>query len=429
MSTEQQYKLETLAVHAGQQPDPATGSRAVPIYQTTSYVFDDAEHAADLFGLKKFGNIYTRIMNPTTDVFEQRVAALEGGVGALALASGQTAISYALFAIAGAGDEIVSASSLYGGTYNLFQHTLPQFGIKTRFVDPSDVANFREAIRPNTKAIFAETIGNPKGDVLDIEAVAQIAEEAGIPLIVDNTFAPPPLCRPIDWGAHIVLHSATKFIGGHGNSIGGIIVDSGKFDWTNGRFPGLTEPDESYHGVRYTEAFGPLAYILKTRVQVLRDLGGAVSPFNSFLFLQGLETLHLRMERHVENAQKVAEYLAEHPLVSWVNYPGLPDHSSYEAARKYLPNGPGSIFAFGIKGGLEAGRRFIDNVKLFSLLANVGDAKSLVIHPASTTHQQLSAEAQEAAGAGPELVRLSIGIEHIDDIIADLEQALQAAAS
>lgn len=422
------YKLETLAVHAGQQPDPTTGSRAVPIYQTTSYVFNDDAHAANLFALKEFGNIYTRIMNPTTDVFEQRVAALEGGAAALALASGQTAISYAIFTIAGTGDHIVSSASLYGGTYNLFEHSLPKLGITTTFVDPSDPENFRRAIGPRTKAIFAETIGNPKGDVLDIEAVAKVAHAAGIPLIIDNTFAPPPLCRPIDWGADIVVHSATKFIGGHGNSIGGVIVDSGKFDWTQGKFPGLTEPDESYHGVRYTEAFGNLAYIIKTRVQVLRDLGGAVSPFNSFLFLQGLETLHLRLERHVENAQKVAEYLANHPLVSWVNYPGLPGHESYELAQKYLPKGPGSIFAFGIKGGLEAGRRFINSVKLFSLLANVGDAKSLVIHPASTTHQQLTPEAQLATGVSPDLVRLSIGIEHVDDIIADLDQALRAAA-
>lgn len=422
------YKLETLAVHAGQQPDPTTGSRAVPIYQTTSYVFNDDAHAANLFALKEFGNIYTRIMNPTTDVFEQRVAALEGGAAALALASGQTAISYAIFTIAGTGDHIVSSASLYGGTYNLFEHSLPKLGITTTFVDPSDPENFRRAIGPRTKAIFAETIGNPKGDVLDIEAVAKVAHAAGIPLIIDNTFAPPPLCRPIDWGADIVVHSATKFIGGHGNSIGGVIVDSGKFDWTQGKFPGLTEPDASYHGVRYTEAFGNLAYIIKTRVQVLRDLGGAVSPFNSFLFLQGLETLHLRLERHVENAQKVAEYLANHPLVSWVNYPGLPGHESYELAQKYLPKGPGSIFAFGIKGGLEAGRRFINSVKLFSLLANVGDAKSLVIHPASTTHQQLTPEAQLATGVSPDLVRLSIGIEHVDDIIADLDQALRAAA-
>ncbi|MFS8543939.1 MAG: homocysteine synthase, partial [Limnochordales bacterium] len=388
MANEQGYRFETLAVHAGQQPDPTTGSRAVPIYQTTSYVFRDTDHAANLFALKEFGNIYTRIMNPTTDVFEQRVAALEGGVGALALAAGQTAETFAILNIAEAGDEIVSATSLYGGTWNLFQHTLPKFGIKVHFVDPEDPENFRRAITPKTKALYAETIGNPKGDVLDIEAVAKIAHEAGIPLIVDNTFASPYLCRPIEWGADIVVHSATKFIGGHGTSIGGVIVDSGKFDWTNGKFPGLTEPDPSYHGIRYVEAFGPAAYIIKCRVQLLRDLGGCISPFNSFLFLQGLETLHLRMERHVENALEIARWLQEHPLVSWVNYPGLPGHPSYEKAKKYLPKGPGSIFTFGIKGGLEAGRRFINSVKLFSFLANVGDAKSLVIHPASTTHQQ-----------------------------------------
>jgi len=422
-----QYRLETLAVHAGQQPDPATGSRAVPIYQTTSYVFNNAEHAADLFALKQFGNIYTRIMNPTTDVFEQRIAALEGGVGALALASGQTAISYAIFTIAGAGDEIVSSSSLYGGTYNLFQHSLPKLGITTKFVDPSDPENFRRAIGPKTKAVFAEIIGNPKGDVFDVEAVAKIAHEAGVPLIIDNTFATPALCRPIEWGADIVVHSATKFIGGHGTSIGGVIVDGGRFDWTNGRFPALSEPDPSYHGINFAETFGPLAYIIKTRVHVLRDFGGALSPFNSFLFLQGLETLHLRMERHSENALQVARFLAEHPLVSWVSYPGLPGHPSYELARKYLPKGAGSIFSFGIKGGYEAGRRFIDSVKLFSLLANVGDAKSLVIHPASTTHQQLTEEEQRAAGVTPDLIRLSIGIEHVDDIIEDLDQALRAA--
>ncbi|HLT57955.1 MAG TPA: homocysteine synthase [Limnochordales bacterium] len=427
MANEQGYRFETLAVHAGQQPDPTTGSRAVPIYQTTSYVFRDTDHAANLFALKEFGNIYTRIMNPTTDVFEQRVAALEGGVGALALAAGQTAETFAILNIAEAGDEIVSATSLYGGTWNLFQHTLPKFGIKVHFVDPEDPENFRRAITPKTKALYAETIGNPKGDVLDIEAVAKIAHEAGIPLIVDNTFASPYLCRPIEWGADIVVHSATKFIGGHGTSIGGVIVDSGKFDWTNGKFPGLTEPDPSYHGIRYVEAFGPAAYIIKCRVQLLRDLGGCISPFNSFLFLQGLETLHLRMERHVENALEIARWLQEHPLVSWVNYPGLPGHPSYEKAKKYLPKGPGSIFTFGIKGGLEAGRRFINSVKLFSFLANVGDAKSLVIHPASTTHQQLTPEEQLAAGVTPDLIRLSIGIENVEDLKADLDQALRAA--
>jgi len=422
------YRFETLAVHAGQEPDPFTGSRAVPIYQTTSYVFHDADHAADLFALRKVGHVYTRITNPTTEVFEKRMAALEGGVGALAVSSGQTAVSYAIFTIAQAGDEIVSATSLYGGTWNLFRHTLPKLGITVKFVDPSDPENFRKAIGPKTKAVFAEIIGNPKCDVLDIEAVANIAHEAGIPLIVDNTFATPALCRPIEWGADIVVHSATKFIGGHGTSIGGVIVDGGKFNWANGRFPALSEPDPSYHGVNFVETFGPAAFIAKARTHVLRDLGGALSPFNSFLFLQGLETLHLRMERHCENAQKVAEFLAEHPLVAWVSYPGLPGHPSYELAKKYLPKGAGSIFSFGIKGGLEAGKRFINSVKLFSLLANVGDAKSLVIHPASTTHQQLTEEEQLAAGVTPDLIRLSIGIEHVDDIIADLDQALRAAA-
>jgi len=427
MSDTQSYRFETLAVHAGQKPDPTTGSRAVPIYQTTSYVFRDADHAANLFALKEFGNIYTRIMNPTTDVFEQRMAALEGGVGALALAAGQTAETFAILNIAEAGDEIVSSTSLYGGTWNLFRHTLPKFGIKVHFVDPSDPENFRRAITPRTKAFYAEIIGNPKGDVLDIEAVANIAHEAGVPLIVDNTFATPYLCRPFEWGADIVVHSATKFIGGHGTSIGGVIVDSGKFNWANGKFPGLTEPDPSYHGLRYVEAFGPLAYIVKARVQLLRDLGGCLSPFNSFLFLQGLETLHLRMERHVQNAMEIARWLQQHPLVSWVNYPGLPGHPSHELAKKYLPKGPGSIFTFGIKGGYEAGRRFINSVKLFSLLANVGDAKSLVIHPASTTHQQLTPEEQLAAGVTPDLIRLSIGIENVEDLKADLDQALRAA--
>ena len=427
-SLEQPYKFETLAVHAGQTPCPTTGSRAVPIYQTTSYVFEDADHAADLFALRKPGNVYTRIMNPTTDVFEQRIAALEGGIGALAVASGQAAVSYAIFTLAQAGDEIVAANSLYGGTYNLFQHTLPKLGITVKFVDPCHPENFRKAIGPKTKAVFGEIIGNPKGDVFDIEAVAEIAHEAGVPLIIDNTFASPALCRPVEWGADIGVHSATKFLGGHGTSIGGVIVDSGKFDWTNGRFPALSEPDPSYDGLSFADAFGPGAYITKARVHVLRDLGAALSPFNSFLFLQGLETLPLRMERHSENAQKVAEFLADHPLVSWVSYPGLPDHPSHALAQKYLPKGAGSIFSFGIKGGLEAGKRFINSVKLFSLLANVGDVKSLVIHPASTTHQQLTEEEQLAAGVTPDLVRLSIGIEHVDDIIADLEQALAAAA-
>ncbi|MFZ3170963.1 MAG: homocysteine synthase [Carboxydocellales bacterium] len=427
MTTERKPGFDTLALHAGQQPDPTTGSRAVPIYQTTSYVFRDTEHAANLFALKELGNIYTRIMNPTQDVFEQRIAALEGGVGALATASGQAAITFSIINIAESGDEIVSAASLYGGTYNLFSTTLPKLGIKVKFVDPSDPENFRKAITPKTKALYAETIGNPKGDVLDIEAVAKIAHENGVPLIIDNTFATPYLCRPIEFGADIVIHSCTKFIGGHGTSIGGIIVDGGKFNWANGKFPGLTEPDESYHGVKYVEALGPLAYIIKARVQVLRDIGACVSPFNSFLFLQGVETLSLRMERHTSNAQKVASFLESNPNVTWVNYPGLETNSQYAKVKKYLPKGAGSIFTFGIKGGLDAGKKFIDSLKLFSLLANVGDAKSLVIHPASTTHQQLNAEQQISSGVTEDMVRLSIGIEDIQDIIADLDQALKAS--
>ncbi|MBP1996364.1 homocysteine synthase [Paenibacillus eucommiae] len=422
------YQPETLAVHAGQEIDPTTFSRAVPLYQTTSYGFKDTEHAANLFALKEFGNIYTRITNPTTDVFEKRVAALEGGAAALAVASGQAAITYSILNIAGAGDEIVSATSLYGGTYNLFSTSLPKLGIKVNFVDPSDPENFRAAINDKTKAIFAETIGNPKGDILDIERVAEIAHEYGIPLIVDNTFATPYLLRPIDYGADIVVHSATKFIGGHGTSIGGIIVDGGKFDWkTSDRFPGLTEPDPSYNGVVYTEAVGPIAYIIKARVQLLRDLGAAISPFNSFLLIQGLETLHLRVERHSENALKVAEFLEAHDLVEWVNYSGLKSHASHSLAQKYLPKGQGAILTFGIKGGLEAGKKLIHAVKLFSHLANVGDSKSLIIHPASTTHQQLSEEEQQAAGVSSGLIRISVGTEAIGDIIYDLEQALEAA--
>ncbi|WP_225999898.1 homocysteine synthase [Paenibacillus sp. BJ-4] len=428
MSEERKLSFETLAVHAGQQIDPTTFARAVPLYQTTSYGFRDAEHAADLFSLKEFGNIYTRLMNPTTDVFEQRIAALEGGAGALATASGAAAISFSILNIAGAGDEIVSASSLYGGTYNLFSTTLPKLGIKVHFVDSDDPENFRKAITDKTKAIFAETIGNPQGNVLDIEAVAAIAHEYGIPLIVDNTFPSPYLLRPIEYGADIVVHSATKFIGGHGTSIGGVIVDSGRFDWkASGRFPGLTEPDPSYHGVVYTEAVGPIAYIIKARVQLLRDLGAAISPFNSWLLLQGLETLHLRLERHSQNALKVAQYLESHKDVEWVSYSGLPSHPSYELAQKYLPKGQGAILTFGIKGGSQAGSKLIANVKLFSHLANVGDSKSLIIHPASTTHQQLSAEEQVAAGVKPELLRLSVGTEAIEDILYDLEQAIAAS--
>jgi len=428
MSQERKLALETLAVHGGQEIDPATMSRAVPIYQTTSYGFKDADHAADLFALKEFGNIYTRIMNPTNDVLEKRVAALEGGAAALAVASGMAAITYSILNIAGAGDEIVTSSSLYGGTYNLFAITLPKLGIKVRFVDSSDPNNFRAAINDKTKAVFAETIGNPRGDVLDIAAVADIAHEHGVPLIVDNTFPSPYLCRPIEHGADIVVHSATKFIGGHGTSIGGIIVDGGKFDWkSSGKFPGLTEPDPSYHGVVYTDAVGPIAYIIKARVQLLRDMGAALSPFNSFLLLQGLETLHLRMERHSSNALEVAKFLEANEAVEWVSYAGLPSHPSYELAQKYLPKGQGAILTFGIKGGVSAGRKVIENVKLFSHLANVGDSKSLIIHPASTTHQQLSEEEQVSAGVSPGMIRLSIGTEAISDILHDLDQAIQAS--
>ena len=419
-----EFGFDTLAVHGGQEPDPTTGSRAVPIYQTTSYIFKDTEHAARLFGLQEFGNIYTRIMNPTTDVLEKRVALLEGGIAGLAVSSGQSAISLAILNLARAGDEIVSASSLYGGTYTLFTSTLPKFGITVRFVDPSDPENFRRAITEKTKAVFAETMGNPKLDVLDVAAVSQIAHEAGVPLIVDSTVTSPYLLKPIAHGADIVVHSLTKFIGGHGTSIGGIIVDSGKFDWTGGRFPDLTEPDPSYHGLRFVETFGPLAYILKARVQLLRDVGTTLSPFNSFLFLQGLETLHLRMERHTQNAQVVAEYLANHPAVTWVNYPGLPSHPTHERAKQILKKGFGALVGFGIQGGREAGTRFIESLELFSHLANIGDAKSLAIHPASTTHSQLTPTEQTSAGVTEDFIRLSLGLEDSKDLIADLSQAL-----
>ncbi|HEY8347339.1 MAG TPA: homocysteine synthase [Symbiobacteriaceae bacterium] len=421
-----EYKIETLAIHAGQEPDPTTRAVAVPIYLTTSYAFKDTEHAARLFALQEPGNIYTRIMNPTTDVFEKRVAALEGGVGALAVASGQCAELYAILNLAQAGDEIVASSNLYGGTYALLAHNLPRFGIKVHFVDPSDPENFRKAITPKTRAIYAETIGNPAIDVLDIEAVAKVAHDNGIPLIIDNTFATPYLCRPLEWGADIVIHSATKFIGGHGTVIGGIIVDGGKFDWSTGKHPLYTEPDPAYHGLRFAD-LGREAYILRARVSLLRDLGGSLSPVNAFLFLQGLETLHLRMERHCSNALAVAKYLQEHPNVLWVNYPGLETSPYYHLAKKYLPKGAGAILSFGIKGGAEAGRRFIESLRLFTHLANVGDSKSLAIHPATTTHQQLTEEEQLAAGVRPETVRLSIGTENVDDIIADLEQALAKA--
>ncbi|AFS78790.1 O-acetylhomoserine (thiol)-lyase CysD [Gottschalkia acidurici 9a] len=426
--SERKLGFETLQLHAGQNPDPTTGSRAVPIYQTTSYVFDNSDHAANLFALKEPGNIYTRIMNPTSDVLEQRIAVLEGGVGALAVASGSAAINYSILNIAGAGDEIVAASTLYGGTYNLFSVTLPKIGIKTIFVNPDDPENFRNAITDKTKALFVETIGNPGINIADIEAIASIAHENGIPLIVDNTFGTPYLIRPIEHGADIVVHSATKFIGGHGTSIGGLIIDSGKFDWiASGKFPDLVEPDLSYHGISYAKDVGAAAYITKARVQLLRDTGSSISPFNSFLLLQGLETLSLRVERHVENTRKIVEFLKSHPKVSWVNYPELEDNKYHELAKKYLPNGASSIFTFGIDGDIETAKKFIDSLEIFSLLANVADAKSLVIHPASTTHQQLSEEEQIAAGATPDLIRLSIGLEKADDLIYDLEQALQKA--
>ncbi len=418
--------LATLAVHGGQERDPATNARAVPIYQTTSYVFNDADHAARLFALQEFGNIYTRIMNPTTDVFEKRVAALEGGVAGLALASGQAAETLTLLTLARAGDEVVSANSLYGGTYNLFHYTLPRLGITVCFVDADDYDGMQRAITSKTRALYGETIGNPRLDVLDVERLAKIAHAAGVPLIVDNTSASPALCRPIDWGADIVVNSATKFLGGHGNSIGGIIVDSGGFDWAaSGRFPDFVEPDPSYHGLSYTKTFGPLAFIIKARVQGLRDTGACLSPFNAFLFLQGIETLHLRMQRHSENALAVARWLKQHPLVEWVSYPGLEESPYYALARKYLPHGAGALLTFGIRGGYEAGKKLINSVKLFSFLANIGDAKSLIIHPASTTHQQLSEAEQRATGVTPEMIRLSVGIEDVRDIQGDLDQALR----
>ena len=421
---------ETKALHAGQVPDPATNARAVPIYATTSYVFDDAAHAARLFGLQEFGNIYTRIMNPTTGVFEERVAALEGGVAALGLSSGQAAETLAILNLARAGQNIVSSSSLYGGTYNLFHYTLPKLGITTTFVDGSDPANYAAAIDENTRAVYLETIGNPRLDVADIRAVADVAHAHGVPVIVDNTFAP-LLAQPIAQGADIVIHSATKWIGGHGTVIGGVVVDGGTFDWAaSPRFhEDFVAPDPSYHGVSYAEAFGNLAFIIKLRVQGLRDLGAALSPFNAWQLIQGLETLPLRIERHSQNALAVAQWLQDRPEVEWVNYPGLASHASHEIARRTLTGGFGGMITFGIKGGIDAGKTLIDSVKLFSLLANVGDAKSLIIHPASTTHQQLGVEEQASTGVTPDLIRLSIGIEHIDDILADLDQALRAATA
>ncbi len=420
-------KIETLALHGGQEADPATGSRAVPIYQTSSYQFKDTDHAANLFALKEFGNIYTRIMNPTNDVLEKRVALLDGGVGALAVASGQAAETLALLNIARAGDEIVSADNLYGGTYNLFHYTFPRLGIQVKFVPSNDLQAVGKAITPKTKAVYAESIGNPKLDVADLEGLSRVAHQHGLPLVLDNTVSP-YLMRPIDFGVDIVVYSATKFIGGHGTSIGGLIVDSGKFDWTNGKFPLIADPDPSYHGIKFVEALKPLgnlAYIIKARVTLLRDLGPAMSPFNAFLFLQGLETIHLRLPRHSENALAVAQYLKKHPQVAWVNYPGLDSSPEKERVKKYLPKGAGAILGFGIKGGVEAGKKFINSLELVSHLANVGDAKTLAIQPAATTHQQLSSEEQLATGVTPDFIRLSVGLEHIDDILKDIEQALK----
>jgi len=426
---DKKFHLGTTALHAGQVPDPTTGSRTVPIYQTSSYVFKSAAHAANLFGLRELGNIYTRLMNPTTDVFEKRMAAIEGGTGALAVASGQAAITYSLLNITRPGDEIVAADNLYGGTYELFNYTFPKFGRKVVFVDSTNPAAFKKAITPKTRAIYAETIGNPKLDIPDFTTIAKIAHDAGIPLVVDNTTGV-GLVRPIQHGADIVVHSATKYIGGHGNSIGGVIVDSGKFAWNNGKFPEFTEPDPSYHGLKYWDAFsnfpgaGNIAYIFKIRLSLLRDTGAALSPFNAWLFLLGLETLHLRVPRHSRNALAVAEFLTKHPKVAWVNYTGLPEHQSHSLAQKYLTGGFGPIVGFGVKGGEKASMKFIDSLKLFSNLANIGDSKSLVIHPASTTHQQLTVEEQKKTGVTPDAIRLSVGTEDIEDIIADLDQAL-----
>lgn len=423
-------KLETLALHGGQEPDPTTGARAVPIYQTVAYQFKSTEHAANLFGLKEFGNIYGRLMNPTSDVLEKRISLLEGGVGALALSSGQSAITLALLNIAQAGDEIVSADNLYGGTYNLFHYTFAKFGIKVKFVKSNDFAAIEKAITPKTKALYAESVGNPKLDIADLEKLAAIAHKNGIPLVLDNTVTP-YLIRPFDHGVDIIVYSATKFIGGHGTSLGGLIVDSGKFDWTNGKFPLIADPDPSYHNINFVEALKPMgniAYIIKARVVLMRDIGPVISPFNSFLLLQGLETIHLRMPRHSENALAVAKFLEKHPKVNWVNYPGLESSPEAAKAKKYLAKGAGSIIGFGIKGGIEAGKKFIDSLELISHLANIGDAKTLAIHPATTTHQQLSAEEQLATGVTPDFVRLSIGLEHIDDIIADIAQALEKSA-
>ena len=429
MATEaRKFAFATQQLHAGQKSDPTTGSRAVPLYQTTSYQFRDTEHAANLFALKELGNIYTRLMNPTTDVLEQRIAVLEGGVAGLAASSGHAAQAQAIFTLCNSGDHIVSSSRLYGGTYNQFNHTLRNLGIEVTFVDPTDPKNFERAIRPNTKIIYGETLGNPDIAVFPIEEVSAMAKKHNIVLMIDNTFATPYLFRPIEWGANVVVHSTTKFIGGHGTSIGGMIVDGGNFDWTSGRFPNFTTPDPSYHGLVYASlvGMGLPPFAIKARVHVLRDIGACASPFNSWQTIQGVETLSLRMERHTQNGQAVAEFLEKHPKVGWVKYPGLKSHPDYERAKKYLPKGCGAIMGFGIKGGVEAGKKFIESLQLFSHLANVGDAKSLAIHPATTTHSQLTADEQTTAGVSPDFVRLSIGIEDIDDILWDLDQALRA---
>lgn len=427
MSEKKPYRLETLGVHAGLEPDPITGSRALPIHQTVAFEFKNTEHAANLFSLQEPGNIYTRIMNPTVGTLEERITQLEGGVGSLALASGSAAITMAIMNIAGAGDEIVSASALYGGTYNLFAVTLPKYGIHTKFVDARDPENFREAITPNTKAIFAETIGNPNLHILDIEKVAEIAHEHGIPLIVDNTFGTPYLIRPIEYGANIVIHSATKWLGGAGATMGGLIVDGGNFDWNSPKFPGFIEPDPSYNGLVYAEALGPEAFITKARVQLLRDMGPSLSPFNAHQLALGLETLHVRMKEHIANTRKIVEFLQAHPSVEWVSYPELESHESHHLATKYFPKGAGSIIVFGIKGGRAAGEKVINSVELWSHLVNVGDAKSLIVHPASTTHSQLDEDGLREAGVSEDLIRLSVGIEHVEDLIEDLEQAFEKA--
>lgn len=427
MEKQEKYHLETLALHAGQKPDSETLSRAAPIYQTASYCFKDSGHAADLFALKEFGNIYTRLMNPTTDMLEKRLAALEGGTAALCFSSGMGAITAGVLNICKAGQHIVASSSLYGGTVTLFSQTFPKLGIDATFVDPKDPENFASAVKDNTRLIYIESIGNPKNDILQYDKIADIAHKNGMPVICDNTVTSPMLFRPFEYGIDLVVHSCTKFICGHGTSIGGALVDSGKFDWANGRYPELTEPDPSYHGVKYVESFGELAYIIKARVQFLRDMGACMSPFNAFLFLQGLETLHLRMPRHSENALKLAQWLEKQPHVKWVNYPGLESHPNYKLAKKYLPKGQGAILGFGIKGEKQAGVKFINSVKLASHLANIGDSKTLVIHPASTTHQQLTDQEQLAAGVTPDYIRVSVGTEHIDDIIADFKQAIEVS--